>query len=153
MKHVLYALAFLTTLNVQAASTGTLVLTGVVGAKYDLVVTPNSSASTLNISDGESAKLVATVNEKTNNHTGYKIKMSSANGGLLKNGTIDSVAYTLSYNNATAVTPSTTAATVKTSTSAALGGVNSDVKVTFTGHTTALAGTYSDTLTFSIEAP
>lgn len=132
-----------------ASSSGTLVLTGVVPSTFNLTVTPNATASALDITGGEVNKLVAVVNETSNNNAGYKIQFSSANNGLLKNGTIDSVTYQLSYNGGTAVTPTLVAATVKTSNAAAF-GVNNNVNITFPAKPNALNGTYTDTVTVTI---
>src|SRR5882757_7224709 len=143
----------LISMNALCASSGTLILQGVVSTSYDLVVTPQTAATTLNILGGESNKLVAVVTETTNNPTGFKIKLSSANAGQLKNNTVDSLTYQLSYNGGTATQPSLIPALVKTSVTAAPGGVTSNVNITFPAKPLALAGTYTDTVTVSIEAP
>lgn len=155
MKNVfIYGLVLsLIAVNSLAATTGTLLLSGTVAVNYELTVAAQTGHNALNILAGESNDLVGIVTEKTNNPTGYKIKMSSANAGLLKNGTIDSVSYTISYNGATAVTPSLTPTLVKTVNTAAPGGNLSNVSITFPAKPLALAGTYTDTLTFTIEAP
>ena len=153
MKIMLYALAFLTGLNANAASTGTLLIQGIVAPQFDLVITPQTASTQLDITGGETNKLVATVLEKTNNPGGYKIKVTSANNGQLKNGSVDSVSYQLTYNGGSPVTPTTTATVVKTTNTPAPAGNTSNVNVSFTGKPLALSGTYNDTLTLTIEAP
>lgn len=156
MKFAAVATALLLSASLaQAASSGTLSISGTVATVFDLTVTATTPAnSTLDILGGETNKKVADVSETSNNSAGYKITMSSLNNGLLKNGSIDSVGYQVSYNGGGNVTPSSSAATVKTSgTLSALTTATSTVRVTFTGKPTALAGTYSDTLTFVIAAP
>lgn len=136
------------------ATTGTLVLTGVVGVLYSLTVNPTTAASNINITAGETATLVATVSETSNNPLGYKITMSSANAGKLKNGTLDETSYQVSYNNGSPVTLTTTPTTVKTvSSMVSMGTVSSDVKVSVTAKPDALVGTYTDTITVTIGAP
>lgn len=159
MKHtklvaVLAVLAF----NVQsfAASTGTLLLQGTVAAVNDIVVTPNTpNNTTLDIVAGESGKNVASVAETSNNLNGYKIFISSPTGGFLVN-TSDAAAktsYKISYDGATAVTPTVAPLEVKNVTSlTGLTTDNSAVAADVTAFTTAPAGLYEDTLTVSIVA-
>lgn len=154
MRLFTYALcAFLVSLSALAATTGTLQLQGIVGTTFSISVASQTGAMNLDILNGESAKLVGIATETTNNSAGYKVTMSSANGGELKNGSLDFVQYKVSYNGGTAVTPTLLAATVKTSSVPQPAGVSSNITVTFTGKPTALAGTYSDTLTLTIAAP
>lgn len=154
MKLFAYALsAFLVSLSALGATTGTLILQGIVGTTYSISVASQTGAMTLDILNGESAKLVGVATETSNNGAGYKVTMSSANNGELKNSTLDQVQYKVSYNGGTAVTPSSTAAVVKTSSVPQAAGVTSNIAVTFTGKPTAVAGTYSDTLTLTIAAP
>lgn len=135
----------------DAASTASLVLKGTVTADYQITSVPTPSADTLDIVNGETNKLVADITEYTNNPSGYKVTASSSNGGLLKNGTIDQTAYTLSYAGGSPVTLSSSPSTVKTAVSA--GTQLSEVKVSVTARPGALMGTYTDTVTLSIEAP
>jgi hypothetical protein len=146
---------FLASVGAHAASNGTLLIQGTVNLVNDIVITPNSSATALNITSGESAKLVATVAETSNNLTGYKIQMSSANASKLVH-TADntkSTPYTVSYAGGSAVTLSSTAQTVKTVSSlTGLTTTTSNVSATVTALPTAIAGTYQDTITVAIVA-
>lgn len=149
-------LTVLTSTATYAASSGTLTLSGVVAAVNDITVTPNGSNNTsLNILAGESAKNVASVLESSNDINGYKIQMYSANGGQLQLAGQPSkfTAYQVSYNGGSYTTPPVAAspATVKNVSSlSALSNATSAVAVNVTALPTALAGTYSDTVTFSI---
>jgi hypothetical protein len=139
-----------------AASSGTLVLSGTVPLVNDLVVAANGTNNTsLNISGGESARLVASVAETSNNATGYTITLASANGGQLTN-TADATkktSYQVSYNGGGYAQPSAAAATVKSVSSLGAQTTNtSAVRVNVTAYPGAPAGTYSDTLTLTIVA-
>lgn len=156
MRFLTLMLMTLTTSPVWAASSDTLLLQGSVTAVNDISVAAVSGANnSLNITGGVSNLTVANVSETSNSLLGYKINMSSANGGELRN-TSDATkktTYTISYDGGSAVTPSTSAAQVKNVTSlGALTTNSSAVKVNVTAYPTAPAGTYNDTLTFSIVA-
>lgn len=159
MKSVKFAAALLTTFAVGAsavaATSGTLLISGTVATVYNLTITPNSDATNLNITGGESAKLVGQVTEQSNATNGYSIKMKSANGGQLVNGSNANIktSYKVGYSGQSSVTLSTSDQTVKTvSALTGLTSASSDVKVDVTAIPNAAAGTYSDTITVSIVA-
>lgn len=135
-----------------AASQGTLILTGIVGAEFNLVITPNANATTLPVASGGTV-LVASVLESTNNSSGYKIVLKTSNGGVLKNTIsgvdVDTAPYQLKYDGVL-VTPTTTNQVVKTGT---LGTDTSDIEVILPAKPNAVAGTYTDTVTVEIVAP
>ncbi|MEK2643852.1 hypothetical protein [Bdellovibrio sp. BCCA] len=154
------ATAVMTTLalgsTAMAASSGTLLLQGTVNAINDVVVTANgTNNTTLNIVAGETGKNVASVAETSNNLAGYKIYISSATGGELRN-TADATkktSYKIGYDGATAVTPTVAGVMVKNVTSlTGLTNDTSDVVAEVTAYSTAPAGTYQDTLTVAIVA-
>jgi hypothetical protein len=137
----------------QAAET--LNLSGVVALVSSIAVTASGSYNSLNITDGESGTTVASVAEQSNDLAGYTITMASSNGGYLQNASDSSkqTAYTISYDNASAVSPTTSAQVVKTVSSlSGLTSASSPVKINVTAYATAPAGTYSDTVTFAIVA-
>lgn len=142
-------------ISAQAASTGTLLIQGTVSLVNDIVITPTANATTLNITGGETSKLVATVAETSNNLTGYKIQMSSVNAGKLIH-TVDNTKltpYTVSYNGGSGVSLTTSPQTVKTVASlSGLATATSNVNTSVTALPTAIAGTYQDTITVSIVA-
>ena len=139
-----------------AASTGTLRVSGTVSVVNDLVVTPNGTNNTsLNIIAGESAKNIASVAETSNNGMGYIMQMSSVNAGKLVNATDATkfTNYTISYNGASYAAPNANPTTIKTVSS--LNGLttqSSPVLTNVTAYPAAIAGSYSDTVTFSIVA-
>ena len=139
-----------------AASTGTLKVSGTVAVVNDLVVTPNgTNNTTLNITAGESAKNIASVAETSNNGAGYIIQVSSANAGKLVHSTDNTkfTNYTISYGGSSYAAPNANPTTVKTVSS--LNGLttqSSAVSTNVTAYPSAIAGTYSDTITLSIVA-
>ncbi len=132
-----------------------LILSGTVETKCSLKVNAKPEATKLNIVAGQANTLVATVTESTNHLPGYRITMSSINGGNLVHASLASqkVPYKLSYDGGAYLSPTTTPQQVKI-TGALPGPVtdNSDVKINFAGKPAALAGVYSDTVTFEIAA-
>lgn len=135
-----------------AASSGTLVLSGVVAPVNDLVVTPNgTNNTTLNIGAGVSNLNVATVSETSNDANGYKIFMQSVTGGFLQLNPTHRTTYTVSYAGAPAVTLTTGSTQVKSVASLSTQTTaSSAVTVNVVALPNALAGTYSDTITVSI---
>lgn len=157
MKSTLLTLGALLTLGTvaNAASSGTLLIQGTVAVVNDIVINANANATTLNITGGETNKLVATVDETSNNLAGYIIQVSSVNASKLVNTTDNTkqTGYTLSYDGGTAVTLTSTAQTVKTVSSlTGLATDTSNVNVNVTALATAAAGTYQDTITIAIVA-
>ncbi|XGC81037.1 hypothetical protein ACES2L_00900 [Bdellovibrio bacteriovorus] len=156
-KLVFAVLATLMTSNVAfAATSGTVLLQGTVAAATDISVVENTANNTsLNIVGGESNKNVATATETSNNLAGYKVKISSATAGELRN-TSDvtkKTTYKIAYDGATAVSPTVAGVVVKNVTSlSGLTSATSNVNVDVTAYSTAPAGLYSDTLTIAIEA-
>ena len=156
MKKVLLlviGLVFSTNALATAATTGTLVLSGTVAPVSSIVVTPNGTNNTnLDLLNGASAVNVASVAETSNDSLGYKINAKSANGGSLKNGSF-SVPFTITYNGGSAVSLTTSDQQVKGISSLAKLTTNSSaVTVTTTANANLVAGTYSDTVTFTIVA-
>jgi hypothetical protein len=155
MKNVLLtsALMVLTTTSF-AATTGTLLLQGVVAQKISVSVTAAAAASTLDLSTSQTDLAVASVNEASNSKTGYKMTISSANLGKLKRTDgADVFSYSLKYNGS-AVGLSTAAGTTITNASAAAVNANKSVTVSYTGVApeSMVEGTYADTVTFTIAA-
>lgn len=155
MKHFLLATTLLTLSSVSfAATTGTLLLQGVVAQKIRVTVTAAAAASTLDLSSNQTDLNVATVNEVSNSKTGYKMTITSANLGKLKrtDGS-DVFSYSMKYNGS-AVSLGTAAGTTITNSSAAAVNANKSVTISYTGAAaeTMVEGTYADTVTFTIAA-
>lgn len=148
------ALLALTTTSTFAATSGTLLLQGIVAQKVSVTVTAQSVASALNLSATQSDLKVGSVNEQSNSKTGYKLTISSANLGKLKRTDGSEVfAYSLKYGGSS-VALSTAAGTTITNNIGAVVNVNKDLNVSYTGVAaeTMVEGTYQDTLTLNIAA-
>jgi archaellin len=137
-----------------ADTTGTLLLQGEVAEELAIVVTPEAGHDSLDLSASPTDLKVASVNEKSNSNTGYNIQVKSANAGELKNGTLDSLAYEISYDGGSFVSPTVVDQVVKTQSGGAIYDNDSDVDIKYTGKPAAsmVEGVYEDTLTFTISA-
>lgn len=155
MKKMIFAVFALCSFAALAGTSATLNLKGNVAAVTEISVAADAAAQSLAIVSGSTNTKVATVTEQCNDKDGYDIMMSSINGGKLVH-TVDTsknTSYQIAYGTGTLVAPTTTPAKVKTVSSlTGLTTVTSDVKVTVTSAPTAIAGDYTDTLTFSIVA-
>ncbi len=155
MKNLFLATTLLTlTTTSFAATTGTLLLQGVVAQKVSLAVTPQAAASALDLSTSQTDLVVASVNEQSNSKTGYKVTISSANLSKLKRTDgADVVAYTMKYNGSAVALTSAAGTTLSTSTAASV-NANKSVSISYTGATaeSMVEGTYADTVTFTIAA-
>ena len=142
------------TLTSFAATQGTLLLQGTISQVLSLSVQAEAGVNNaLDLTNTESDLKVAEVTEQTNSNTGYKILVKTANAGKLKNGSLGQVSYTMKYDGS-AVALASTDTQAK---SVATGGVynnTSDVEISYTGQSAAslTQGTYSDTVTFTIQA-
>ena len=148
------ALLTLTSGSLLAATSGTLLLQGVVPQKVSITVTSQAVASALDLSTSQNDLVVASVNEKSNSKTGYKVTITSANLSKLKRTDgADVLAYTMKYNGS-AVALTSAAGTTLSSSSAAAVNVNKSVAVSYTGVAaeSMVEGTYADTVTFTIAA-
>jgi hypothetical protein len=144
--------------SVWAASSGNLTLSGSVAVVNDISITANgSNNTTLNIVAGETAKNVAAVDETSNNAAGYKIYMYSTNAGELRHSVdpLKKTTYTISYGGGSYGAPPLSASPVQVKNVSSLAGLataTSQVLITVVAYPTAIAGSYSDTLTLSIVA-
>jgi hypothetical protein len=154
MKQLLLAALLLSNMA-QAATTGTLIISGTVAAVNDLSITPSVNAMSLNIISGEVSKQIGLATETSNSLSGYKIRMRSLNGSKLAH-TVDNsknTDYTISYNNGNYVNLSMSDQDVKNVSS--LNGLTtqtSDIKINVVPYPNAPSGVYSDTVTISIVA-
>lgn len=152
-KFFVIALAAAMTTTAFAATSGTLLLKGVVPRLVSIVVTAETIAANLPLNTTQSNTKVAVVNEKSNSNTGYKVTVASANAGKLVHQTVaaSSVNYTLRYNNSAVNLAS--AQTITYSSSASV-NANRDVDISYTGvpHENLIEGNYQDTITFTIAA-
>lgn len=144
MKYLL--LALLST-SAFSATTGTLVLTGIIPKKTEIVVTPKPTASTLDLETTATNLSVATLTGKSNVNAGYSISVSSLNNSFLVHiaNSLEKVAYVLKIDT---VTPASSIGYT------GRGTYTKDVTVSYTGVDgfTKQDGSYSDTVTFTITA-
>lgn len=145
-------------MHAQAASRASLFLEGTIEIICDLFVDPViGSLTTLDITNGETARLVATVTETTNNPNGYRIDMESVNTGQLQhnNGT-SQTAYTIAYDGAAALAPGAVGTPVAVKTVAGpiatTVTATSNVEINVTAGGALPAGAYTDTLIFTMVA-
>lgn len=144
----------LSAVSTMGATQGTLLLQGTVNQVLSLSVTPESGVNnSLDLSTTEADLKVAEVSEQSNSSTGYKILVRTANGGSLKNGSVDDIAYTMKYDGSP-VSLSTSDTEVKNESTGGVYNYASDVEISYTGVPAAslTQGTYSDTVTFTIQA-
>jgi hypothetical protein len=136
----------------EAASTGTLTLQGVVPNVTSITVTPVSGYNTLDFSVTQTNLVVAQVTEENNTSVGYAVTVSSLNGGALKNGS-SSIPYTARYGGSgfSLTALGTQVTNVSSQASVVSTAKNLDISYTGAPHSQRVSGTYSDTLTFTIQ--
>lgn len=143
-------------LSAFAATSDDLKLKGKVPKKLAILVTPEAVALNLDLETSQTGTglLVASVNEKSNSNSGYKITADSLNDGELVNqqDTTQSVTYGMTYDGV--AVDLTTNDEVKTELSSGVHDNDSEVRITYTGapHETRVEGNYTDTITFTISA-
>ena len=137
-----------------AATTGTLLLQGIVAQKILVAVTPATVASALDLTTTQSDLNVGSVNVKSNSKTGYKLTITSTNLGKLKRTDgAEVMSYTMKYGSS-AVGLSTAAGTTFTNSSGSIVNINTALSISYTGVAaeTMVEGTYNDTVTLNIAA-
>lgn len=136
----------------MAATSGTLLLQGVVPKKISIDVSPASVASALVLDAPADNLIVATVNEKSNSKAVYSVTITSPNLGKLKRTDgADVFPYTLKYGGSS-VGLSTLAGTTFSNGAGAAVNVNKDLTISYAGTPaeSMVEGTYADTLTLEI---
>lgn len=152
----LISLAVLASLSFSAiaATSDDLKLKGKVPKKLSILVIPEAIALNLDLETTQTALEVASVNEKSNSNSGYKIEADSLNDGKLVNqdDITQSITYSMTYDgNAVDLT---TTDEVKNVASSGVYDNNSVVEIAYVGapHETRVEGNYTDTITFTISA-
>jgi hypothetical protein len=132
------------------SSMGSIIITGVIPAVTQLVVTPVPGLLDLTVTTND--QTVATVKEMTNTSNGYVVTMSSVNQGLLKNGTIGAVPYSAKYQGVPVIFGPGSITLTDTSGTSSVTNVTKPLSISFSGTSpeNLMAGPYSDTLTFTI---
>jgi len=135
-----------------SATSDTLLLKGNVPSRVSIAVAAESIASNLPLDISQTATKVATVTEKSNSNTGYKVTISSANNGaLVRDGGSEQFAYSLSYDGSSLDLSNSVE---QTHSSAAAVNSDKDVTISYTGIDAEemVQGDYSDVVTFAIAA-
>lgn len=152
MKKTLLALS-LTTLSLSAfsAEQADLLLKGVVAPILEISILHETVASNLDLSAQASNVKVATLTEKSNYAAGYKIKAKSTNAGKLVNvSDVNSfVNYSLTYNGSNV--PLSSSATQVYTTANLKGTFTKELKISYNQPSNLSAGSYEDTVQFTIE--
>ncbi len=148
MKKTLLALTLSMSFSAMAGTSATLLLKGTIPALLNIAVTPELNASALDLTATQSNTKVATVQEKSNSQSGYKVSIASQNLGVLKNG-VHAFPYALAYDGS-ALDLSSTVTQVHSASSAV--AVNKNVNISYSGVPAdqLVAGDYSDVITFTI---
>ena len=133
-----------------AATSADLILKGVVAPILEISIAHETVASNLDLSQSASNVKVATLTEKSNYATGYKISARSANGGKLVNVSDANsfVNYNLTYNGSNV--PLSTSATQVYTTRNLKGTFTKDLKISFNQPNNLSAGSHEDTVQFTI---
>lgn len=130
------------------STVATLVLQGIVPAILNISVAAEPIATSLPLDTTQLNTKIATIQERSNNASGYKVQISSTNFGALTNGS-ESIPYSLTYDNQNVVLTS------PDEFSHSVTGTNSrDLKISYNGedNENRESGDYTDTLTFTISA-
>ncbi|MEA1649306.1 hypothetical protein UAJ10_09775 [Nitrospirillum sp. BR 11164] len=128
-----------------AAASGTIQLNSTVAQTCTVAVT--DAGTQLNILAGSSAVTVGSVVETCNDGAGYQISVSSANGGTLKSSATGAqpISYTPIYDG------QSSGSSVNVVRSSAQFNKTATVAVTVPANAQAIAGSYTDTLTITIQ--
>ncbi|MBP9681973.1 MAG: hypothetical protein KBD76_11250 [Bacteriovorax sp.] len=151
---IIFFCLFLVSSQAFSALSGSALFKGQVTRVVSLVVTAEPIAASLDLTASKSNLLVATINEKSNSKTGYKMTISSANRGKLKR--VDGpelFTYTMKLNGSN-VNLSQVAGTTFTRSTSRPVNINRNLKMSYVGKLPELMvqGTYADTITITIAA-
>ncbi|TWB41722.1 spore coat protein U domain-containing protein [Nitrospirillum pindoramense] len=128
-----------------AGASGTIQLNSTVAQTCTVAVT--DAGAQLNILSGSNAVTVGSVVETCNDGAGYQISVTSANGGTLKSNATGAqpVSYTPIYDG------QSSGSSVNVVRSSAQFNKTATVAVTVPANAQAIAGSYTDTLTITIQ--
>lgn len=150
MKTIAAVLLLLSSISTWGATTAVLNLKGVVAENLELEIVPETLATNLPLDQAVTNQKVGTVREKSNIKDGYKVSVSSQNGGkLVRSGdAANFVTYQLIYNGQV-INLSSTPTVIYTN--ASRGQFLRDLNITYSRPAEDMAaGDYADTVTFSI---
>ncbi|TWB45674.1 spore coat protein U domain-containing protein [Nitrospirillum pindoramense] len=128
-----------------ASASGTIQLNSTVAQTCTVAVT--DAGAQLNILSGSNAVTVGSVVETCNDGAGYQISVTSANGGTLKSNATGAqpISYTPIYDG------QSSGSSVNVVRSSAQFNKTATVAVTVPANAQAIAGSYTDTLTITIQ--
>lgn len=152
---VLYIIFLLVSFESYASSSAGLDLKATVPAIYDLQMTALNASTSLDILKGNKGTLVARTVETCNARDGYDVLASSQNNGELRNGdsTVVKTNYSMRYSSGTYKTLSTVPQVVYSISSLSKKTKKTqNINLNVTALPNAAAGTYSDLITFTIQA-
>lgn len=137
------------------AVTGSITLSATVPAATAIVVTGTGSYNTLDLSTAATNLAVASIREINNTTGGYTVTAASTNAGKLKNGSAGSVTYTAKYNGSSFTLSSSPVNVTTSPASTSVVNIVKSLQISYAAQPAGslMAGTYSDTLTFTISAP
>ena len=152
----MFLLGSLMAAPVIADTTGTLYLQGQVEPVLSVEVIEKDNAANLDLHTTQTDLHVANVVEKSNSYAGYQIFVRSENGGnLIHEGgaSVDKVTYTVGYGDLNQQIPANDTLAAETN-STQIDNKSRKVLVSYTGRAAEemVSGTYSDTLTFTIQS-
>ncbi len=149
-------------LNAQAATTGSISLSGNQPIILEITVTTEPTAATILLSTDVTDQKVGTVVERSNKKAGYTVTLSSASAAATASSTpsfrsietVDTLAYTIKYGGAAVVFVAGAPAEISNmSAKTSAVGVSKDVTISYTGSSSFLdESIYTDVLTFTILA-
>jgi hypothetical protein len=149
---IVLALCSLSFAAVATSTSDTLLLKGNVPNRLSITLSAETIAANLPLDSSQTGTKIATVLEKSNSNTGYKVNISSANQGVLvrENGS-EQFPYSLSYDG---VSLDLSQSVEQVHSSASAVAASKDLEITYTGIDTEemVEGNYTDTITFSIAA-
>ena len=141
----------------QAATEGTLNLSGSIAAACSIVVTPTAAASSLDLVAGETDTNVATVSENCNDADGYTVTVETdtfaGSSATLQGPETYQADFSIKYDGAgVTFTAADTPVTVTDSVDPTDGDNDVPVLINIASEAAYVAGTYSAVLTFTIAA-
>lgn len=151
---ILLILILMITTAASAATTGSITISGVIAQTLSLVVRASDGSSSLNFGTEAKDLVVATITESSNTTGGYKVSLTSANSGQLKNGALGGIPYTAKYDGKSIALKADGQYVTSQGSASSVVNVSRDFSISYGVQNPAslMAGSYSDTLTFTISA-
>ena len=145
----------LVSLNVFAASSGSLNLQGLIPTVVSITVDPVGPYNSLDLTQTQTDTLVANVLEESNTALGYTVEVSSLNNAQLVHSSGSVVGYSITYNDIPVGLATTPVVVTSSAASTSPVSITKSVKISYTGQVAATkpAGAYVDTVTFTITSP